>query len=557
MLKMTIDNEEVLSNNDISIKEEILSPSSTILNNVYPKSWELDKDYVSRFYYPKDYSKLNIQNFSIEPEEVGKTIQVNGSATLTDVDTSKESRVLRLLGQTSQTGTPTPSSPIPINVVSGDNEIDICGKNLLPNNATSQTMNGITFTINSDKSITINGTARGRADLYIYGQSTDNGNYVKIPKGIYSIDTSKITNGKLFYMFREKTAGTTFATPSNSSAISLMSSQDCYFYGIVLAVENGVTLNNYTIYPMLEKGNQATTYEPYIGHSYPIYLGVENLFDGSLIGNWSGVGISITQEGQEVILSGTPTRDWGNTSRKELPITLKAGETYYLSSNSNIKTRLWLYTSSTASTIGSNVPYNTSFTPSEDLKYFSFVYEGLTLGQNYNETFTLQIEKGSKQNSFTPYGTTPIELCKIPNTTYQDYIYKDNGSWYLHKEIGKVVLDGSETGWSKSSTTNIDRFYIELQKGYLDSYNRLLAYSNYYKYTTNLNVFEVGNMQMGSYQQNTRLFLDYSVYNTTTLEQFKTWLSTHNTIVYYVLTTPTNTEITDTTLLEQLESLSS
>ena len=33
-------------------------------------------------------------------------------------------------GNTSQNGTPTPSSPIPINVVSGDNTIHICGKNL-------------------------------------------------------------------------------------------------------------------------------------------------------------------------------------------------------------------------------------------------------------------------------------------------------------------------------------------------------------------------------------------------------------------------------------------
>jgi hypothetical protein len=32
-------------------------------------------------------------------------------------------------------------------------------------------------------------------------------------------------------------------------------------------------------------------------------------------------------------------------------------------------------------------------------------------------------------------------------------------------------------------------------------------------------------------------------------------LSTHNTSVYYPLATPTNTEITDTTLIEQLEEL--
>lgn len=61
MLKMMIGNEEVVCDKNIIIKEEMLSASSTILNNCYPKSWENDKDYVSRFYYPQDYSKCTIE----------------------------------------------------------------------------------------------------------------------------------------------------------------------------------------------------------------------------------------------------------------------------------------------------------------------------------------------------------------------------------------------------------------------------------------------------------------------------------------------------------------
>lgn len=60
MIKMFINNEEVVSQNEFTINEEMLSASSTILNNCYPTSWELDRDYVSRFYYPKDYSKFTI-----------------------------------------------------------------------------------------------------------------------------------------------------------------------------------------------------------------------------------------------------------------------------------------------------------------------------------------------------------------------------------------------------------------------------------------------------------------------------------------------------------------
>ena len=61
MIKMYIDNEEVVCNNLIEIKEEMLSTSSTILNNCYPKSWEENHDYVNRFYYPKDYSQCLIE----------------------------------------------------------------------------------------------------------------------------------------------------------------------------------------------------------------------------------------------------------------------------------------------------------------------------------------------------------------------------------------------------------------------------------------------------------------------------------------------------------------
>ena len=65
MISIEINNEEVVSSKDFSIKEEMLSTSSTILNNCYPKTWENDKDYVSRFYFPEDYSKCVIKHNSM------------------------------------------------------------------------------------------------------------------------------------------------------------------------------------------------------------------------------------------------------------------------------------------------------------------------------------------------------------------------------------------------------------------------------------------------------------------------------------------------------------
>lgn len=60
MIKILINDEEVVCDKELTIEEQMLSTSSIILNNVYPKSWENDKDYVSRFYYPKDYSMCQI-----------------------------------------------------------------------------------------------------------------------------------------------------------------------------------------------------------------------------------------------------------------------------------------------------------------------------------------------------------------------------------------------------------------------------------------------------------------------------------------------------------------
>lgn len=60
MIKIYIDNEEVVCSNQITIDEQMLSTSSTILKNCYPASWEQTKEYAQSFYFPVDYAKCKI-----------------------------------------------------------------------------------------------------------------------------------------------------------------------------------------------------------------------------------------------------------------------------------------------------------------------------------------------------------------------------------------------------------------------------------------------------------------------------------------------------------------
>lgn len=72
-----------------------------------------------------DWARLN----SFTNSNVSSTVQ-GTSFTLTDASSTKQASITELKGNTSQEGTPTPSNPIEVKTVSGDNEVVVCGKNL-------------------------------------------------------------------------------------------------------------------------------------------------------------------------------------------------------------------------------------------------------------------------------------------------------------------------------------------------------------------------------------------------------------------------------------------
>ena len=178
----------------------------------------------------------------------------------------------------------------------------------------------------------------------------------------------------------------------------------------------------------------------------------------------------------------------------------------------------------------------------------------------------LQLEEGETPTDYVPYqsqsytvnlGST--ELCKIGN--YQDYIYKSGDDWYVHKEIGKVVLNGSED-WGTHNTYNNITGYAWRTAGAAHSDSAILA--DKYRavavsvYNSDSRAYGmIATLEKASTSANTTIFMSAPNNTVTSLAAFETWLSSNNVTAYYALATATNTKITDNNLIGQLNALAS
>lgn len=236
---------------------------------------------------------------------------------------------------------------------------------------------------------------------------------------------------------------------------------------------------------------------------------------------------------------------------------VKPNTNYTFSASSNEYFGICTYDESKtfiARSYGTGTTTNRIFTTGNNVAYIR------TQCQNTNID-NFQIVVGNQvPTTYSPYtGTTynidlpeEMELCKIGN--YQDYFYKQDDKWYLHKEIGKITfVGGTDENWQYANPElGIFRLRSYLTGNSTD--RTYVPYSNYYQGIAEQNAGTErinGKFYINS-QNNFIDFLNTSITNAT---DFKTWLSTHNTIVYYVLATTTNTEITYTPLIEQLEAI--
>ena len=404
-----------------------------------------------------------------------------------------------LKGNTSQDGTPTPSLPIPVNVVSGNNTINICADNLF-----TSTPSG------AGECLTSTGTIVSGSENLRYTT-----NYIEIPSNASKLYISGILSTALM----------------NTPAICFYDNNKTFISGEAYNNRNDFYINIPSNAKYLRTSYRSvyTNFFIAIGNTYPIYLG-GNVFKLSEI------------EQNKAIVGATGVINNSSVSNVSGYIPVIESLTYRLTFD---------YTTLLNETDRGICYYD---------KNMTFINGGNLSMTNKNQLIAIpsgiRYIKFSYDKNLTDINfstdTTPIELCKIG--TYQDYIYKDNGSWYLHKEIGKKVLDGSED-W----TLNIQSTYVNQ---YLLSGTNLsddvasgtsFIMSDYFKYEQGNPSSTTNEDYMWLYQK--KLVLDVRKTIVSDASGLKTWVANNKPTFYYLLATPTNTLIEDTTLIEQLEAL--
>lgn len=438
---------------------------------------------------------------------------------------------------------PNPNYPQEIKVVEGRQVITDSGKNLFDVNQTPHSNSlpgvGVITTINNDGTISTSGTNSETYRNIRYD--------IQLPAGEYIISGCPAGGSKNGYsslvQLTEETSSQIFDT-GNGASFTLTETTTVKFYPVRVGSET-VNFNGLIFKPMIMLANLSDdTFEPYYNPvSYNIDLHGKNYFDGQYedgyYNNSNGTKNSIQDP-------------YGcrSTNKNEV----KPNENYIISVNNvvtNLSIRLFYYDIN-RNFLSTDTTTTGIFTTPNDCYFIA--WHSSALKQNYPDGIpNMMIENNSQVTSYEEYYN--YKLAKMPNTDYKNRIYKNNGNWYYEKNVEKIILDGNAT-WYKYN----NNFCLES----ITNYNRV----------TNIPIcthFKGINMTIGtsiSIEDNDKTIRFGNNENASAFRVFiidsdfsdagvlKNFLLTHNVELWYILATPVTTQITDTTLINQLEAIS-
>nr|DAR44985.1 MAG TPA: nucleoid-associated protein [Caudoviricetes sp.] len=138
-----------------------------------------------------------------------------------------------------------------------------------------------------------------------------------------------------------------------------------------------------------------------------------------------------------------------------------------------------------------------------------------------------------------------LRLYKVGN--YQDRIYTKGNKWYLEKNTATKILNGSEN-WIKTAELEnifICQDIINATKNYDDAY---FSHFNNIKRYPNID-------KTGAIRGDNGTNVAFCMNNIPNITGFKNWLNQNNVTVLYPIAQPITTEVTDSTILAELNKL--
>ena len=323
------------------------------------------------------------------------------------------------------------------------------GKNIIPTtlsllkarNTTGQwnnnvySISGLTYTVNTDGTITVNGTSS--ADVYFNFVKSDSpltitaGNYIIHATGSANINMSIGKNGS--YWGEAKTSNTSLTADADS------------YITIYSYVASGKQLTNFVLKPMFESGSTASAWQPY-----------SNICP---ISGWTGANVYDTGENlftTEGETEGRYLNDYGESLRADgwihsdyIPVSPNTQYTFTPNTTAGGSAKTWYYDSDKngISYIDSG---SQSFTTPSNCHYMRF---------SYRDTSTdITLNLGSTASPYSPYtGETLAVTWTDEGTVYGGYLtVAEDGSVDLVRDRALFTVTSAkiaaapEHGWNST-----------------------------------------------------------------------------------------------------------
>ena len=293
-----------------------------------------------------------------------------------------------------------------------------CGKNLLPKlQPHSGSLNGLSYTIADDGTVTVSGTTTANVNIPIHGTyaSVENVFPGLRSKELFALNvTVRITNPE------------TETNRYTGGAITL--ADDEFISYVYMTWPSGSTYSGQKYYPSITLGHAAPVYEPYHGSTFALDFG-KNLCPGF-------------ESGAYAVADGAPMDSTNYQRTKKIPIT--EGTVYAHSTSKEWpptdihfwdKDGNWLGAYADLAKLNDR-PAGAAFVA------FNYYQQGITW---------VQVEIGSSPTFYVPYNATLT--AQTGGMIYSGTLDWNKGEMVV--DIGGIALDGTE-GW----TLQNDKYYV-------------------------------------------------------------------------------------------------